>query len=382
MHRDIRLLSLGFLFIFTGYNSVQQFVTTYFAQAGLDSTGFLSLLLVYVFLTISNPLSVIFVSKYGSKICMTFGLLIYSLFIASLITNSVLLVYFASCLLGIGASLLWTGQGTYIVKTTDEKSYGANSGFFYTLLSAGSVVGVLILGFLVSKFSFKLPFLIFSIFPIIGLLFIVKLKDLRKESTPDFMRIIVRSIGSTTALRLSVIWFSFSFIFGLIIGIIPIETKRIIGTSYIGLLSSLFFIMPIIFSYLFGKLSDFTGRKKFIVYSYLLGIIGLLLLFIAKEAILLVLGVIFLALNFSIIRPLTFALVGDLSTEKNLEVLTALFLTIGNLGTVSSLLISSITQPKTIYLISIITIIISLVILYPLMKIRFSQIKSKISAEV
>lgn len=179
--RDIWLLSLGFSFIFAGYNSVQQFVTTYFSQAGLASTGFLSLLLVYVFLTLSNPLSAILVSKYGAKICMALGLLTYSLFIASLVSKFTPLVYFASCLLGIGASLLWTAQGTYIVKATDEKSYGANSGFFYSLLSAGSVIGILILGFLVSKFSFNLPFLIFSILPIIGLFFITQLKDLRKK---------------------------------------------------------------------------------------------------------------------------------------------------------------------------------------------------------
>lgn len=106
------------------------------------------------------------------------------------------------------------------------------------------------------------------------------------------------------------------------------------------------------------------------------------MLFIANEAILFVLGVILLALNFSIIRPLTFALIGDLSTEKNLEVLTALFLVIGNLGTVSSILISTIAQPNTVYLISIAVIIVTLVILYPFTNLGFPQMRSKISAEV
>ena len=382
--REIKILSLAFLLMFFGFNGVQQYVTTYFSEAELFKVGFRSLILIYLFFTLFDPLSAILVSKYGAKKCMILGSLFYSLFILSLLTKSIFLIYFASALLGIAASFLWTGQNSYLIRASDEKSYGANAGFFSSLQSLGSALGVLILGVLIGKFLFKIPFLIFSIFPIIGLLVISKIKDLKVEEKINRFKLIKKSILSKTALRLSTFWFALQFTYGLTIGVIPIEIKNILGVSFIGVLSSLFYISPIFFSYFLGRLSDIMGRGKMIILSYALVIIGLISLYFSNISIFLIAGVILLALNISLMRPISYALVGDVSTKNNLEFLTALFWMVQNVGVVSALFLSQIFQAeiRTLYLISILVMVISLMILLPLLRLGIETIKERISEEV
>lgn len=383
INSQVKLLSFVFLIAFFGFNGIQQYVTTFFSEAGIARVGFWSLILIYMFFVLSNPLSAVLVSKYGAKKSMILALVFYSLFIFSLLSKSVTLIYTASALLGIAASFLWTGQNSYLIRASDGKSYGASAGLFSSFQSLGSALGVIVLGLLIAGLSFTLPFLAFAIFPLIGFCLLFKLKDIRGEGQLSHFRLLKKSITSKTALRFSVVWFSFMFVYGLIIGIIPIEIKNTVGVSYVGVISSLFYIMPILLAYIFGKFSDIKGRKPMLVFAYLLAVIGLLVLYFSGgEATLLVLGVILLALNFAIIRPVTMALVGDVSTKDNLEFLTALFWMAQNVGVVSALVISGLLLTSAVYLISIFIMAASLLVLSPLLRLKTEKIKEMISQEV
>ncbi|HYT44589.1 MAG TPA: hypothetical protein VEP90_19825, partial [Methylomirabilota bacterium] len=59
--REILLLSLAFLFSFAGFNGVQLYITTFFVYIGLPHVGFQSLILIYLFLVLSEPLSALVV---------------------------------------------------------------------------------------------------------------------------------------------------------------------------------------------------------------------------------------------------------------------------------------------------------------------------------
>ena len=382
--KEIKILSLAFLLIFLGFNGVQQFVTTFFSESKIIDVGFDSLILIYLFFVLSNPLAAVFVSKYGAKKSMILASIFYSVFIFSLISKSVALIYFASILLGTAASFLWTGQNSYLIRASDEKTRGASSGFFNSFQSLGSVLGILILSFLIAKFSFNLSFLFFAIFPLIGFLLLSKLIDLRGEQNVNRFKLIKKSITSITALQFSIIWFSWSFIFGLIIGIIPVEIKNNLGMAYVGILSSLFYIIPILFSYIFGKFSDIKGRKPMIILSYIVCLLGLIALYFSNGAVLLVMGIILIAMNYAIIRPISLALVGDVATKDNLEFLAALFWMAQNVGIISALLLSRMfkTDVQIIYAISIFVIGISILILFPLLRLKIEKIKEKISQEM
>ena len=110
--KEVKLLSLSFLLIFLGFNGVQQYITTFFSDIGAIDLGFQSLILIYLFFILFYPLSALFVSKYGAKRCMIISSVFYSIFILSLLSKSTVLIYFSSSLLGIAASLLWTGQNS------------------------------------------------------------------------------------------------------------------------------------------------------------------------------------------------------------------------------------------------------------------------------
>jgi MFS family permease len=379
--KEVKILSLAFLIIFFGYNGVQQYLTTYFSDAELFKSGFYSLILIYLFFVLANPIAAIFVSKYGSKKCLIFSSIFYSIFILSLLSQSVGLIYFTSALLGVASSFLWTAQNSYLIRASNEKFYGENSGFFNTFQSLGSAMGIFLLGFLIAKFSYEIPFFIFASFPLIGFLLFFKLRDLRQGQEFNRFQLLKKTFSSKTALRLSGIWFSLNFIFGLVIGIIPIQIKNAFGISFVGILSSFFLILPISLSYFFGKLSDIKGRKQMIILSYLLLLIGLLSLF-SEKLVWFLLGIILLALNSAILKPLTLALVGDVSAKQNLEFLTALFWMVQGIGVVLALLISSQFPIKIIYLISISAAIISFIIVLPLLKFEVKEIREKISKEI
>jgi len=379
---QVRLLSLAFLFIFTGFNGIQQYITTFFSQTGLPTSGFVSLILIYLFFILSDPFSAIVVSKYGSKKSMMIGVVCYFVFIFTLSLNSLQLVYIVSALLGFGASLLWTGQNSYLIRATTEDNRGTNAGFFSTILFLGSAVGVILVGFLIDQLSYQRTFLLVSALPAVGFLLISKLDNLKPEKSGNHLLLLRKAISSKTAWRLSTIWFSVFFIYGLAIGLIPIEIKSTFGIAYVGSISSIFYIAPIFLSLAMGKLSDSTGRKKILLIALLINFIGLVFLYFSHQPIILLVGIILIAIYFSIVHPLTLALVGDVTTKKNLEYLIAFFWMIENVGVVAALVLSSFIQTKTIYLISIVTLFVTLCILIPILKEDFKLTRQRLAKEV
>ncbi len=291
------------------------------------------------------------------------------------------MIYIASVLLGIAASFLWMSQNSCLVRASNEKSYGENSGFFNTLQSLGSALGVFVLGFLIARFSYPISFLTFSILPLIGFLLFFKLSNVKAKEDLNRFQLIKKAFFSQTALRLSFLWFGGTFVFGLALGIIPIQIKETLSVFFVGILTSLFFVLPITLSYFFGKLSDIKGRNIMIFISYFFRLIGLFFLMFPR-VLFLTLGVILLALSSTIIGSTSTAIIGDVTNKKNLEFLNALFNTISIAGLVLALLLSSQLSLKTIYWVSIGVTIISFLIILPLLKLNLKEIKEKIAKEV
>jgi MFS family permease len=379
--KGVKILSLAFLFIFFGYNGVQQYLTIYFSEAGLFKVGFYSLILIYLFFILANPLAALFVSRYGTKKCFLFSSLFYSIFILSLQTKSIVLIYLASIFLGTAASFLWISQNSHLIRTTNEKVYGENSGFFFTFQSLGSALGIFILGFFIAKISYPISFLIFATFPLIGTLLFFKLKNVKPKEYFNRWQLIKKVFFSPTALRFSFLWLGGTFVFGLVLGIIPLQIKETLGISFVGVLTALFFILPITLSYFLGKLSDIKGRNLMVFLSYFIRLIGLFLMMI-PQAFFLISGVVLLALSATIMGSISTALVGDVTDKKNLEFSNALFNMIPLAGLVLALLISSQFSIKSTYLISIAATIISFLIIFPLLKLNPKEIKEKITREL
>lgn len=245
----------------------------------------------------------------------------------------------------------------------------------------GSALGVLLFGALLTIF-FDVAIAIFALFPIIAFVYMFSLKDIAGAKQKNYIRLLKKSLSSKTALRLSGIWFSYIFVYALGISIIPLEIKDKLGLAYVGPISSVFYILPILFSYIVGKASDVKSRKLFISVAYAFAFIGLSLVYISSEALLLIIGVILMAMNFSIIRPITFALLGDISSKTNLEFLVALFLAANNVGLVSALIIASVFRTNIVFIVTLLLVLLTLVLIAPILRRDVKDIKAKLEKEI
>lgn len=96
----------------------------------------------------------------------------------------------------------------------------------------------------------------------------------------------------------------------------------------------------------------------------------------------LTLGAILMAVNFSIVRPITSALLGDISSKTNLEFLVALFLAANNIGLVTSLIIASVLRTNIVFLISLILVSITFVVVLPLLREDVKNIRGRLEKEI
>ncbi|OVE75013.1 hypothetical protein BVX95_00560 [archaeon D22] len=362
-NRNVLILSTGFSLIFFAYSSVERYLTPYFSSLGQEKASFVILLILYIFFTLGNLFAPSIIDRYGAKKSMILGSFFYFLFIFTLPFKSLRLTTIAAALIGLGGGLLWSSQNSYIVLASDEKKHGESNGYFRMLTSFFSFLGVIIFGYLVKFFSFEIPMYIYSLFPLIGLFALTFLEDKKLDYDP--LKKTNFDIRDSKLIRISLVGFSTYFIHGLVIGIVPLQIKEILGIEFIGILLSLFFLVPILLSYPLGKLSDTFGRKKSLLLSYYVMIIGLFLLFLSKSKFPLILGIIILTLNYATMRPLSAALIGDISTKKNVNIISSFFWFVQGFGIFSSLLLSLIIQNGITYIISIFTIIAILFLIRP-----------------
>jgi MFS family permease len=386
INREIALLSVAFMVIFGAYNGATQYVTTYFTQLGAPRTGFISLILIYASFALGNLTAGTVVKRYGTRSCMKLGASFYILYLLGLAAESIPLVLAGSLLLGLGAALLWTGQSTHLNRTAPPDRRGASAGFFSTLITLGSALGSLALGFSITSRSYQLSFLLASVVPAAGLALIWRLKENQTEVPNTGADLDMRGVGavlkSPTAWRLSSIWFTSAFFLGLTIGVIPISIKQYMGVSAIGLLSAVIFIAPVAFSYTTGRVSDSKGRKATLTASFLIGLTGAGTLWLAHSAPPLTIGVVLVAISSAMLFPLILALVGDVSTPSNLERLAAFFLLVSSTGTVVALVTSALATGAVIYLISVAALALLFVILFPVLRLDWSELGRRISSEI
>lgn len=383
--KEIKILSLSFFILFFAYNGVQQFLVTYFSTLNNVNAGFWSLTLIYTFLLVGNFFSGFIVSKFGVRKCLVAGSFFYSVFIFSIIGKNIPFIYLASALLGIGASILWTAQGTFLIRASDLKRYGKNSGFFSTIFQFGSVFGILIFSFLVVRFSFHFVFLIFAFLPLVSTILFATLKDTEPKvvNFKEKFRAFGKMLTNLLVVRFFLTWVSFSLVLGIVAGQIPLEIKKYFGLDSIGILSSFFYFLPIAFSYYLGKLSDTKGRKNLLLLAYILIILGFGLFATQINFELgkwiFILCFILISFGFAIFTSIRFAIIGDVSRDSNLEYLTAVSVLFGNMGYVIVFLLNIYLQATVSYLIVFCIVLLSLAISFPVLKLDTNFLKEKLN---
>lgn len=101
-----------------------------------NGDGYISLAIIYAVFALCNWFAPSALSKTGPRGAMLIGSAAYCFFVITFLWPKTWLLYFASCVLGVGAALIWTGQGTYLSRCSDPSTISRNSGIFWAMLQA------------------------------------------------------------------------------------------------------------------------------------------------------------------------------------------------------------------------------------------------------
>lgn len=150
---NVIFLGTCFAFIFTAYFTLSNLEKIFLYSLHHDEPtftgdGYYSQGCIYAAFSIFLWLGPSVNSVLGSKYTMVLGLVGYETFILSFFFHITWLIYLGSILVGIGAALTWTGQGSYLVLNSQQDTLERNMGIFQILFTSGSVLGNLFIYFL------------------------------------------------------------------------------------------------------------------------------------------------------------------------------------------------------------------------------------------
>lgn len=189
---NVIILGFGFMLLFTAFQTMGNIEQTVINSIKTDEPtfsgdGYTSLAVIYAMLSISNWLTPSALSKTGPKIAMLLGAFTYCFFILTFLWPQTWLLYVASAVLGTGAAFIWTGQGTYLSKCSDESTISRNSGIFWAMLQMSMFFGNLLVFFLFqgkTHIDSETRTQVFSILAGVAVIGIVLLCALRKPQQP------------------------------------------------------------------------------------------------------------------------------------------------------------------------------------------------------
>lgn len=309
-NKDIILLIIAFSFIFAGIDTAQQYLSSIFYTHNIETLSFISLSLVYLSFAFSTLFSPFFCRKFGLKKSLFFSSIFYPLFIVSIVLKSEILIYTASVFLGFAASLLWTANGTYLTRVTDDKNRGFFTGLLFSLLPLGTTITVFIISFFVELISYTTLYFILFLISSLGVIMLLFLSDV--DNIKKYKLYPRQIITKKPMLLMIPFIFSSYYIFGLMISTIPIKITSLFGLSFVGKIASIFFISLVLFPLIIGRLSDQYGVKKFAYLSLFSGAIGFVILLNSNSVILFGIGIFLVALNYASLLALSYPIISYL----------------------------------------------------------------------
>ncbi|KAF2071472.1 hypothetical protein CYY_007206 [Polysphondylium violaceum] len=271
---NVLVLGISFCVLFTAFSPTQNLETTLNADL-----GFLSLSILYGFLSFSNFFSPMVVLKAGEKISLIIGTLAYVLYIAANIKVTPETLCIASGILGIGGAILWTAQGSFVIRCSTEKTLGLHTGIFFALFQVNQIIGNLGTGVLLNHgLNLSILFIILSAVcasSIFGFLLLGNPIKVDENGVPlvlekqDDIPMKQRLMATVNILKERPIQLLIPALFysgisqSFFFGVFPPLT----GKMYLGYIMAVFGVCDALGSVGIGKASDVIGRKPLIIFS-------------------------------------------------------------------------------------------------------------------
>jgi MFS family permease len=167
-------LMIGFSFfcVFLAFNTTQNLQTTLNQNQGRISLG-----IIYGCCALTGFFSGFIDRKLGNRPSLIIGGATYVFYIASNIHTplNIPLYYTASAIIGIGASLLWTSQGSFLSRQSRPETFGFYGGLFWGLFQANGIIGNLIAQLTLQTAGSSFLFFLFTIIASGGVLLMLLL---------------------------------------------------------------------------------------------------------------------------------------------------------------------------------------------------------------
>lgn len=143
---NVILLGFAFMSVFTAFQTMGNVQKTMLdsikkEDSNFKGDGYTSLAIIYAVFAIFNWAAPSAISMVGPKISMIFGALTYLFFILMFLIPKTWLLYLASGVIGVGAAMIWTGQGNYLTLNSTPATMSRNSGIFWAMLQASMFIG-------------------------------------------------------------------------------------------------------------------------------------------------------------------------------------------------------------------------------------------------
>ncbi|XP_030369935.1 UNC93-like protein MFSD11 [Scaptodrosophila lebanonensis] len=192
----VLILGFGFMFVFTAFQTISNIEKTILDSISQEDVsfkgeGYTSLAIIYLFFSLSNWLAPSFISFTGPRVAMVVGALTYTAFMITFIFPSTSLLYVGSAVLGLGASITWTGQGTYLARCSEPSTISRNSGVFWALLQCSMFIGNLFVYYQfqdkshIDKETRHLVIGVLTIIAVLGIVFLAALRFMADNAEQD-----------------------------------------------------------------------------------------------------------------------------------------------------------------------------------------------------
>jgi len=145
---NIFMLGLCFFLVFAGFNTMGQTQALIYSSAdstgeipGFSVNGLVTNGIVYGVFAFASWIAPSIVVMTGPRICMIIAALTYLFNITQLLYLNEYSVYPASVILGIGAPIIWVGQGAFLANNSNPKTVTRNSGIFWAMNMSSAFAG-------------------------------------------------------------------------------------------------------------------------------------------------------------------------------------------------------------------------------------------------
>jgi hypothetical protein len=166
----LMIMNIGFLMLWSSFNTAQSLAGQTMEDNGLGNLGFYSLSVLCGFTAIGCFIAVPVVNKQGFRFSLMLGGMTYTLYVSVFLLPSYreetgsdawylsklciwIVVLLVSAINGVGASILWVAGGNYISECANNSNKGLFNSIFWCFLMSSSIVGNLMAAYVVDGFK-------------------------------------------------------------------------------------------------------------------------------------------------------------------------------------------------------------------------------------